>query len=95
MLAGFVLGGMRGRSTQVKIRPNQGVWLSLRNAVVAAIVLSVTLAALSWVIRDVTYAWQIGVLSAVIAVSPFIPPRLRYASGETPIRLTKVRRIFS
>ena len=69
MLAGFVLGGMRGRSTQVKIRPNQGVWLSLRNAVIAAVVLSVTLAALSWIIRDVAYAWQIGVLAAVIAVA--------------------------
>ncbi len=69
MLAGFVLGGLRGRAAETKSRPNQGVWLSLRNAFVAALVFSVTLAALAWFIRDPVYAWQIGLLSAVIAAA--------------------------
>jgi hypothetical protein len=68
-VAGFVLGGLRGRSVETKSRPNQGVWLSLRNALIAATVLALTMAALAWIIRDPLYAWQIGVLSAVIAAS--------------------------
>jgi len=67
--AGFVLGGLRGRSTETKNRPNQGVWLSLRNAIIAALVLSITMTTLAWIIRDPVYAWQLGILSAVIAVS--------------------------
>jgi hypothetical protein len=67
--AGFVLGGLRGRSAEIKSRPNQGVWLSLRNALIAAFVLSITMAALTWIIRDPVYAWQLGILSAVIAAS--------------------------
>ena len=47
VVAGFVMGGLRGRSAESKNRPNQGVWLSLRNAFIAALVLSVTMAALS------------------------------------------------
>jgi hypothetical protein len=69
VVAGFVLGGLRGRSAETKSRPNQGVWLSLRNAVIAAVVLSVTMALLAWIIRDPLYAWQIGVLSAVVAAA--------------------------
>ena len=68
-VAGFVLGGLRGRSAESKGRPNQGVWLSLRNALIAGLVLSITMAALTWFIRDAVYAWQIGALSAVIAAS--------------------------
>jgi hypothetical protein len=69
VVAGFVLGGLRGRSTEAKSRPNQGVWLSLRNALVAALVLSLTLAVLAWIIRDPVYAWQIGLLAAVIGAA--------------------------
>ncbi|MFN2182111.1 MAG: hypothetical protein ACK2UV_21730 [Candidatus Promineifilaceae bacterium] len=70
VVAGFVLGGLRGRAAERKSRPNQGVWLSLRNAFAAALVLSVTLAVLAWIIRrNVVYAWQIGLLSAVIAAA--------------------------
>lgn len=69
VIAGFILGGLRGRSAEKKSRPNQGVWLSLRNALVAALVLSLTMAALAWIIRDPLYAWQIGLLSAVIAAA--------------------------
>ncbi|MFN2137828.1 MAG: hypothetical protein ACK2UK_17870 [Candidatus Promineifilaceae bacterium] len=69
LTAGFILGGLRGRSVQTKTRPNQGVWLSLRNALIAAAVVSTTLAGLAWVIRDETYAWQIAILSAIIAAS--------------------------
>jgi hypothetical protein len=69
VVAGFVLGGFRGRSAETKGRPNQGVWLSLRNSLIAALVLSATMVSLTWVIRDPLYAWQAGVLSAVIAAS--------------------------
>lgn len=69
VVAGFVLGGLRGRSVETKSRPNQGVWLSLRNAMVAAVVVSISMAILAWIIRDPLYAWQIGALSAVIAAS--------------------------
>lgn len=69
VVAGFVMGGLRGRSAESKNRPNQGVWLSLRNAFIAALVLSVTMAALAWFIRDPLYAWQIGILAAVIAAA--------------------------
>lgn len=69
LVAGFILGGLRGRSTEAKSRPNQGVWLSLRNSLIAAFVLSMTMAALTWLIRDAVYAWQIGLLSAVIAAA--------------------------
>jgi hypothetical protein len=69
VVAGFILGGLRGRTAAKKSRPNQGVWLSLRNALIAAVVLSVTMAALAWIIRDPLYAWQIGLLSAVIAAA--------------------------
>ena len=69
LVAGFVLGGLRGRSAEAKSRPNQGVWLSLRNAFIAALVLAATLAAVAWVIRDPVYAWQIALLAAVIGAS--------------------------
>lgn len=69
LVAGFILGGLRGRSAEAKSRPNQGVWLSLRNSLIAAFVLSMTMAALAWLIRDAVYAWQIALLSAVIAAA--------------------------
>ncbi len=70
-LAGFMMGGLRGKLIREKSRPNQGVWLSVRNAVLAAVIVSVPLAALTWFIRSPQYALTIGLLSAVIAASIF------------------------
>lgn len=69
--AGFILGGLSGSAITTKSRPNQGVWLSLRNAGVAAVVLALPLALLTSILRDPIYALNIGVLSALIAASLF------------------------
>ena len=71
MLAGFILGGLTGSSTAAKSRPNQGVWLSLKNAGYAAIFVAVPLALLTGLIRDPLYALIISLLSALIAAALF------------------------
>ncbi len=71
LLAGFILGGLSGSGTIAKSRPNQGVWLSLRNACVAAVVLALPMTLLTALMRDPTYALNIGILSALIAASLF------------------------
>jgi MFS family permease len=71
VLAGFILGGLTGSGTTTKSRPNQGVWLSLRNAGKAAVFLALPLALVTGVMRDTPYALNIGVLSALIAAALF------------------------
>ena len=71
LLAGFILGGLSGSGTIAKSRPNQGVWLSLRNACIAAVVLALPMTFLTALIRDPIYALNIGILSALIAASLF------------------------
>ena len=67
--AGLILGGLKGRLVKEKTRPNQGVWLSIRNAVLAALFVSLPLTIMTWFLRDPRYALTIGLLSAVIAAS--------------------------
>ena len=71
LLAGFILGGLSGSRTTAKSRPNQGVWLSLRNAGIAAVVLAVPLALLTSILRDLTYGLGLAILSALIAAALF------------------------
>ncbi len=71
LLAGFILGGLSGSGTTAKSRPNQGVWLSLRNAAIAAVMLALPMALLTGILRDMPYALNIGVLSALIAAALF------------------------
>jgi hypothetical protein len=71
VVAGFILGGLAGSSTTEKSRPNQGVWLSLRNAGVAAVMVSLPLAFLTALMRDPIYALNMGLLTAVIAAALF------------------------
>lgn len=68
-LGGFILGGLRGRSAEISSTPNQAVWLSLRNALIAAVVLSLPLMVLTLFIRDPLYALHVGLLAALIAAS--------------------------
>lgn len=69
LLGGFILGGLRGRITTSKSVPNQGVWLSLRNALFAAVALALPILVLTWFIRDPLYALYAATLAAVIAAS--------------------------
>lgn len=71
MLAGLILGGLTGSSTTEKSRPNQGVWLSLRNAGLAAVFVALPLALVTSIMRDWRYGLIIGVLSALIAAALF------------------------
>jgi uncharacterized protein YneF (UPF0154 family) len=71
LLAGFILGGLSGSGTTAKSRPNQGVWLSLRNAGIAAVMLALPLTLLTAILRDIPYALNIGILSALIATALF------------------------
>ncbi len=71
VVAGFLLGGLTGSRTTEKSRPNQGVWLSLRNAGFAAVVVSIPLAFLTGIMRDWIYALNMGLLMAMIAAALF------------------------
>ena len=68
-VAGFILGGLRGRQIREKSRPNQGVWLSIRNALLASIIVSLPIAVLNLFLRNPEYAFTIGLLSGIIAAS--------------------------
>ncbi len=60
---GLILGGMRGRRVEEKSRPNQGILLSIRNAVVAALLMGLVLGAFMLI----SYDWRAGVLTALIS----------------------------
>jgi DNA polymerase III delta prime subunit len=55
-LAGLLLGGLRGRWLQETAFPNQGVRLSIRNGVIAALAAAFSLGAVTLMIRGVTDA---------------------------------------
>jgi hypothetical protein len=63
-LGGFLIGGMRGRRVEEKSRPNEGIILSLQNAVAAALPSGLVLGALVWLIYD----WKAGLITALIMV---------------------------
>jgi hypothetical protein len=62
-VGGLILGGMRGRRVEEKSRPNQGILLSIRNAVVAALLTGPVLG----VLMLVSYDWRTGVITALIS----------------------------
>ncbi|MGB3713944.1 MAG: NACHT domain-containing protein [Candidatus Promineifilaceae bacterium] len=64
VLGAFLLGGMRGRRVEEKSRPNEGILLSLRNAVVAALFMGPVLGVLVLIYYD----WIAGLITAVIMV---------------------------
>lgn len=55
-LAGLLLGGLRGRRLQETAFPNQGVWLSIRNGIIAALTAAFSLGAVTLMIRGITDA---------------------------------------
>jgi len=63
-LGAFLVGGMRGCRVEEKSRPNEGIILSLRNAVAAALLSGPVLGALVWLIYD----WKAGLITALIMV---------------------------
>jgi hypothetical protein len=63
-LGGFLLGGMRGSRVEEKNRPNEGILLSLRNAIVAALLTGPVLGALVWSY----YGWKDGLIMALITM---------------------------
>lgn len=63
-LGGFLLGGMRGSRVEEKNRPNEGILLSLRNAIVAALLIGPVLGALVWSY----YGWKDGLIMALITI---------------------------
>jgi hypothetical protein len=64
VLVGFLLGGMRGRRVEEKSRPNEGILLSLRNAVVASLLTGPILGVLVWRFYD----WKAGLITVLIMV---------------------------
>jgi len=64
-LGAFLLGGIRGRRLEEKSRPNEGILLSLRNAVVAALLLGPVLGAFVKYYYD---SWSDGLITAAIMI---------------------------
>ena len=55
-LAGLLLGGLRGRRLQETAISNQGLKLSVRNAIIAALAAALSLGSVTLMVRDVTEA---------------------------------------
>ncbi len=70
--AGMILGGLRGSRVEVKNRPNEGIRLSLRNAVIAALITGALLVFITWIVtRNPDRALFTGVLLALFALPLF------------------------
>jgi hypothetical protein len=70
--AGMILGGLRGSRLEVKNRPNEGIRLSFRNAVVAALISGLSLALITWLVtQDELRALFTGLLIALFALLLF------------------------
>lgn len=65
-LVGVLLGGLRGRRVEETTRPNQGIWLSVKNALIAASVLAFSLGSLAWIVQDSTIAVLIWLLMLLL-----------------------------
>lgn len=70
-VGGFLLGGLRGRRVHTRNRPNEAIFMSLRNALTAAILVSLILGAIAWLIRGPRYALLSAILVSVIALGLF------------------------
>jgi hypothetical protein len=71
VLAGLLLGGMQGQRLVAKSRPNQGIWLSARNGVLAALVVALPFGLLLAVYRGATAAWMAAVAMGLLALALF------------------------
>jgi hypothetical protein len=94
--AGLILGGLRGRRVEAKNRPNQGIYLSIRNAFIAAIFSSVLVGGLAWLLHSPTYALLTTAITFIIAggliggsnvIKHFLVRSLLWLNGDIPWRL--------
>ncbi len=70
--AGLILGGLRGSRLEVKNRPNEGIRLSLRNAIIAALITGLSLVMITWIVsRDPDRALITGLLLAFFTLPLF------------------------
>lgn len=70
-LAGFLVGGLYGRRIEEKSVLNQGILLSLRSAVAAALLAALALGALTWLMRTPRAAALTALLAAMIVFPLF------------------------
>ncbi len=66
---GLILGGLRGRKVEAKSRPNQGIYLSLRNSFLAATLSGIPLGLLAWIMYSSIYGLLTALLTFIIAGS--------------------------
>ncbi len=72
LAAGMILGGLRGSRLEVKNRPNEGIRLSFRNAVLAALVTGLSLVLVTWIASgENERALITGLLLALFAMPLF------------------------
>lgn len=70
--AGLILGGLRGSRVEVKNRPNEGIRLSLRNAIIAALITGLLLFLITLIVtEDLVRALITGTLLALLALLLF------------------------
>jgi hypothetical protein len=70
--SGMILGGLRGSRLEVKNRPNEGIRLSFRNAVVAALISGLSLGLITWLVsQQGQRALFTGLLIALFALLLF------------------------
>lgn len=70
-LATFLLGGLAGYRIETKSRPNQGIHLSARNALLAALLVALPLGALTWLLRSAGAAILTGLLVGMVVFPLF------------------------
>jgi hypothetical protein len=94
--AGLILGGLRGRRVEAKNRPNQGIYLSIRNAVMAGLITSLLVGGLGLLLRSPAYALLAGCITFIIAagllgggnvIKHFLVRSLLWWNGDLPWRL--------
>jgi len=66
---GLILGGLRGHRVESKSEPNQGIRLSIRNAMLAALISAFSIGLLAWVLWDRT----IALLTTLIVIFLVLP----------------------
>jgi hypothetical protein len=98
IIGGLVLGGLRGKKVHDKSKPNQGIYLSLRNSLWAAIVSSIAVGGLAWYLRSSSYAIIAAAITFMIAGSLFgsgnvikhlILRSLLWLHGDIPWRINR------
>lgn len=70
-IATFLLGGLAGYRIETKSHPNQGIHLSARNALLAALLVALPLGALTWLLRSAGAAILTGLLAGMVVFPLF------------------------